>query len=1012
MAKTPGTFAGKIGDSSYYFAASGKIVDENGKPVPEALETVIKASVPTPTEAVKKQKKSLREIAGKIGNSKYYFQPDGTIIDENGKAANQKIQEIFSRREQIEKGLPRANTPPSKDNQESNKIEKSFTQSIAAVSKVVSAQEVYNSKVSTVLDGMFNIVKTISDQNDIILRKMIQQNEEFRDKVVEQLTGVKGPSKASGAVSRPRRGPPAVGASRAGKAAAVQTKVAKAVAAPATKYRETRRAEVEARAARIAGIRAKRNVAVSTAAAVGGAAIGAGVIAAGLGMGRGAAPSAPSGAAPGGGAAPGPTGTMPSSGAQPSSIPGMVTLTTPISKRQYVVAEQYANNFKGFVDELENSGYQIKSIGGYANRNIAGTGQKSFHSLGVAIDINPSSNPHLFDGRTVTDMPSNVSAMARKYGLGWGGDWRSSKDTMHFSMADKEGGSVAVDRSGVSPLPGAPATPGTTEMAARAGAPTTEAPPQPGVVPGAPMPAPAPAPPAIGTGGVGALAGPGGQTPVSPDGGGSESALLGAAMSAGITDKVELAQFMAQMAHESGNFRYLQEIWGPTAAQQRYEGRRDLGNTEPGDGYRFRGRGYVQLTGRANYATYGSMIGVDLVNNPELASQPDIAAKLAVAYWNSRVKPRIQDFQDTRAVTRIINGGYNGLDDRISKFAKYSNQPDLGAGVAVAAATPGAMPGAPTVAAPEGPSPAPAPGEPRPAAAPEGPTTGTGGVGALAGPGGQTPVSTGAAGKPSNVTFGPNTDVSKVDPDLLQRFYQAAAEYGRPVTINSAYRGDEYQAQLWVRANVFREPGIFSPAKPEKTMTITYKGQQYTVPGSGKGSAHGRGQALDVSPGPELDPFLQKYGLNRPHASFDPPHVQKIGGSDFVPDTSPEGTKMAGGPPPTPPAAGQPQVAGAPPAAAAAAPRPSAPSRPSVAQQPQPQIAAMSQQAAMQDFFGAMMGVQPIIMNNTRMINNNRTIYQQSSFSGMGGGRSSEFNPLVVAGAAAGFGIAKALRLF
>jgi putative chitinase len=711
------------------------------------------------------------------------------------------------------------------------------------------------------------------------------------------------------------------------------------------------------------------------------------------------------GAPPSGGgpAAPGPTGTQPSAGAQTSSIPGMVTLTTPISKRQYVVAQQYANNFKGFVDELENSGYQIKSIGGYANRNIAGTGQKSFHSLGVAIDINPSSNPHLFDGRTVTDMPSNVSALARKYGLGWGGDWNSSKDTMHFSMASKEGGSVAVDRSGVAPLPGAPVTPGTTEMAARAGAPTTEVPPQPGVVPSTTMPQQ----PQTGTGGVGTLAAPGGQTPISPGqpqatGGGSESALMSAAMAAGITDKVELAQFMAQMAHESGNFRYLQEIWGPTAAQQRYEGRRDLGNTQPGDGFRFRGRGYVQLTGRSNYAVYGSMIGVDLLNDPDLASQPDIAAKLAVAYWNSRVKPRIRDFQDTRAVTKIINGGYNGLDDRMSKFAKYSNQSDLGAGVAVAAAA--VSPTLPTGVDTS----VPAATTTGPGAAPAAPTTGTGGVGTLAAPGGQTPIGVEAAGKPSNVTLGPNTDVSKVDPDLLKRFYQAAAEYGRPVTINSAYRGDEYQAQLWVRANIFKEPGIFSPAKPEKTVTITYKGQQFTVPGSGKGSSHGRGQALDVNPGPQLDPFLRKYGLNRPFASFDPPHVQKVGGSDYVPDTSPEGTKLAGG--------GQPPAAGAPTAAAPAAtaslpPRPSAPSRPAVIPQPQPQIGAMSQQAAMQDFFGGAGGIQTIIMNNMRNVNNTKTVFQQPSYA-QTPRRSPDINPLELAGMAVGLGIGKALRLF
>ncbi len=179
---------------------------------------------------------------------------------------------------------------------------------------------------------------------------------------------------------------------------------------------------------------------------------------------------------------------------------------------------------------------------------------------------------------------------------------------------------------------------------------------------------------------------------------GSEQSLLSAAKTAGIKD-TELAQFMAQMAHESGNFKYLQEIWGPTSTQKRYEGRKDLGNTQPGDGYKFRGRGYVQLTGRANYRSFGQQIGVDLENNPDLASQPDIAAKLAIAYWNTRVKTKVRDFENTRLVTRLINGGFNGLSDREAKFKKYKEQKDLGAaGGAAGSAAPGAEGGGATSA--------------------------------------------------------------------------------------------------------------------------------------------------------------------------------------------------------------------------------------------------------------------------------------------------------------------------
>ena len=179
---------------------------------------------------------------------------------------------------------------------------------------------------------------------------------------------------------------------------------------------------------------------------------------------------------------------------------------------------------------------------------------------------------------------------------------------------------------------------------------------------------------------------------------GSEQSLLSAAKTAGIKD-TELAQFMAQMSHESGNFKHLQEIWGPTSTQKRYEGRKDLGNTQPGDGYKFRGRGYVQLTGRANYRSFGQQIGVDLENNPDLASQPDIAAKLAIAYWNTRVKTKVRDFENTRLVTRLINGGFNGLSDREAKFKKYKEQKDLGAaGGAAGSAAPGAEGGGATSA--------------------------------------------------------------------------------------------------------------------------------------------------------------------------------------------------------------------------------------------------------------------------------------------------------------------------
>jgi putative chitinase len=152
-----------------------------------------------------------------------------------------------------------------------------------------------------------------------------------------------------------------------------------------------------------------------------------------------------------------------------------------------------------------------------------------------------------------------------------------------------------------------------------------------------------------------------------------QAALESALDQAGITDPQERAQFLGQMSHESMGFTRMLEMADGTA----YEGKSRLGNTQPGDGPRFKGRGFVQLTGRYNYGKYGSQLGIDLINNPHLASDPKIAAKIAVAYWMDRVRPAVKknggDFSNTRVVTKAINGGFNGLEDRIRRVAKFQN---------------------------------------------------------------------------------------------------------------------------------------------------------------------------------------------------------------------------------------------------------------------------------------------------------------------------------------------------
>jgi len=132
-----------------------------------------------------------------------------------------------------------------------------------------------------------------------------------------------------------------------------------------------------------------------------------------------------------------------------------------------------------------------------------------------------------------------------------------------------------------------------------------------------------------------------------------------------INTSLRIAHFFAQIAHESGNLRYSQEI----ASGAAYEGRKDLGNIQAGDGKRFKGRGLIQLTGRANYYSYGNVLGLNLVAQPDLAASPYISARIAGLYWQSNGLNELADRRDIHKITRRINGGYNGLSDRLDKLA-------------------------------------------------------------------------------------------------------------------------------------------------------------------------------------------------------------------------------------------------------------------------------------------------------------------------------------------------------
>lgn len=125
------------------------------------------------------------------------------------------------------------------------------------------------------------------------------------------------------------------------------------------------------------------------------------------------------------------------------------------------------------------------------------------------------------------------------------------------------------------------------------------------------------------------------------------------------------AAFLAQVGHESGSLHWLVELWGPTASQARYEMRYDLGNVAPGDGFRYRGRGLIQLTGRANYKQAGDALGVDLIGQPELLGEPVLACRSAAWFWKSHGCNELADAGKFEAVTKRINGGLNGYAERL-----------------------------------------------------------------------------------------------------------------------------------------------------------------------------------------------------------------------------------------------------------------------------------------------------------------------------------------------------------
>lgn len=144
----------------------------------------------------------------------------------------------------------------------------------------------------------------------------------------------------------------------------------------------------------------------------------------------------------------------------------------------------------------------------------------------------------------------------------------------------------------------------------------------------------------------------------------------------GLEKPHRLAHFIAQLAHESGAWQWDEEVWGPTPAQRRYEGRADLGNTQPGDGRRFAGRTTIQVTGRSNYRQFTRWVREFFPSAPDFEETPDAIllnpweGLAPIWYWSTQNLNRWADTNDIETITRRINGGLNGYDDRLRLYTR------------------------------------------------------------------------------------------------------------------------------------------------------------------------------------------------------------------------------------------------------------------------------------------------------------------------------------------------------
>lgn len=369
-------------------------------------------------------------------------------------------------------------------------------------------------------------------------------------------------------------------------------------------------------------------------------------------------------------------------------------------------------------------------------------------------------------------------------------------------------------------------------------------------------------------------------------GGKTEQTLIETAKKAGITDPEEIAMLLAQASHESGGFKWSRE-YGNDNYFKKYDNRRDLGNG-PNDGARYKGRGWIQLTGKANYAAFSKWSGVDVVSKPELLEKEPYASMATIWYWTQH--PNMTRFGraaaqagDVVKTTKAVNGGTNGLSDRKQKYAKYiqltksgelGKMAASGAGTAIppTIAKPGVASGQAAaivnnatnkVASSGGNSPAPMIGiggtDPtksasKASAAATGSKGNTGNAGLAKYLGMVTPDLI-AKGK-AHCSIASNTTMNGMNENVANLFYSmigdAVAKGCPKIHIREGVRTLAEQQRLWDRYQAYRRgQGPKAPAAAE--------------PGT---SRHGFGFAIDINPEPSVswlvkNGYLEKWGFER-----------------------------------------------------------------------------------------------------------------------------------------------------